>query len=88
MGHDTCKSMGKSGGSGTTSVQSFHSFPIIRTFPGLINCSARLFKKRQEFITERIIQKDLTFGQNIKYRNGTHSETSDVPIGPLLTTNF
>ena len=50
--------------------------------------SARLFEKRQDFITERKLQKDLTFGQNINYRNGTHSETSDVLVGPLLTTNF
>ena len=54
----------------------------------LINRSARLFEKRQDFITERKLQKDLTFGQNINYRNGTRSETLDVPVGPLLTTNF
>ena len=50
--------------------------------------SARLFEKRQDFITERKLQKDLTFGQNINYRNGTRSETLDVLVGPLLTTNF
>ena len=59
-----------------------------QNLPWLNKSLRKAIRKKARLYNRAKLQKDLTFGQNINYRNGTHSKTSDVPVGPLLTTNF
>ena len=45
----------------------------------------KLPSKRHNLPWLNKLQNDLTFRQNINYRNGTRSETSGEPVSPLLT---